>query len=503
MIETLLVNLDAPGTTISRHIYGHFAEHLGRCIYGGIYVDPNGPIPNRNGIRLDVVEALRRLAIPNLRWPGGCFADEYHWMDGIGPKQDRPRMINTHWGGVVEDNSFGTHEFMELCALLGCEPYISGNLGSGTVQEMGQWVEYLTFDGESPMSKLRESNGRKEPWKVRFWGVGNESWGCGGNMTPDYYSDQVRRYATYCRDYGGNKLFRIACGANTDDYRWTEILMKNLVHCSKGLSETRHIQGLSLHYYTIRGVWPPSSRALEAGVAEWEELIGKAWRMDSLIARHKSIMDSYDPDKKVALIVDEWGTWHKVEEGTNPGFLYQQNTIRDALVASLHLDIFHKHADRVRMANLAQAVNVLQAVILTEGEKMLLTPTYHVLEMSKGHQGAEALPVFALGAEEGSHPRLSYSVSRRAPDSWLVSLSNLDAEKSRELTLDLRGAPVCDIRGRILKGDGLDAHNSFEAPEAVAPRDFDAFTLKGSRLQVELPPRSFVTLELGSAALPL
>ncbi|MDR1645805.1 MAG: alpha-N-arabinofuranosidase, partial [Tannerellaceae bacterium] len=381
----LVVNADQGKETISKHIYGHFSEHLGHCIYGGYWVGEDSPIPNTRGIRNDVVQALRDIQIPNLRWPGGCFADEYHWMDGIGPRDKRPKMVNTHWGGVVEDNSFGTHEFLDLCEQLGCEPYISGNLGSGSVEEMSKWVEYITFDGESPMSNLRKQNGREKPWKVKFWGVGNENWGCGGNMTPDHYSDLYRRYATYCRNYGDNRLYKIACGANADNYNWTETVMKNVGW---------QMNGLSLHYYTIpTNNWGRKGSATQFDETEYFNTISNTLFMEELVAKHSTIMDKYDPQKHIGLMTDEWGIWTDVEPGTNPGFLYQQNSLRDAILAAVNLNIFNAHCDRVKMANIAQTVNVLQAVILTDKEKMLLTPTYWVYYLYKVHQDATLLPV--------------------------------------------------------------------------------------------------------------
>ena len=312
-----------------------------------------------------------------LRWPGGCFADEYHWRDGIGPYEDRPKTINTHWGGVVEDNSFGTHEFFHLCELLGADPYICGNVGSGTIQEMREWIEYITFDGPSSLAELRKANGREKPWKLPYFGVGNESWGCGGNMRPEYYADLYRRYSTYVRNFSDNRIYKIACGASDFDFRWTEVLMREA---------GRFMDGLSLHYYTVPGDWSNKGSATEFDEREWFVTMKKTLVMDDLITRHSSIMDYYDPEKRVGLIVDEWGTWYDVEPGTNPGFLYQQNTLRDALVAGINLNIFNNHCDRVHMANLAQTVNVLQAMILTEGERMVLTPTYHVFYMYKVHQ---------------------------------------------------------------------------------------------------------------------
>lgn len=344
----MMLNADQGKHVISKHIYGHFAEHLGHCIYGGFWVGEDSPIPNTRGIRNDVVKALKDISIPNLRWPGGCFADEYHWMDGIGPRSERPKMINTHWGGVVEDNSFGTHEFLDLCEQLECEPYICGNVGSGSVEEMSKWVEYITFDGESPMANLRRKNGRDKAWNVKFWGVGNENWGCGGNMKPDFYADLYLRYATYCRNYGDNRLYKIAGGPNVADYEWTETLMKKIGY---------RMNGLSLHYYTVPKTWGDKGSATEFDKQEYLTTIQKALFMEELVNKHSTIMDKYDPMKRVALIPDEWGTWYNVEPGTNPGFLYQQNTLRDAIVTAVTLNVFNNHCDRVKMANIAQAID--------------------------------------------------------------------------------------------------------------------------------------------------
>ncbi len=308
------INGALPEVTIDRHIYGHFAEHLGRCIYEGVWVGEDSPIPNTRGIRNDVVEALRQIRIPNLRWPGGCFADEYHWKYGVGPRDKRPRSINTHWGGVIENNHFGTHEFLDLCEQLDCEPYICGNVGSGTVEEMSQWVEYLTFDGDSSMAAARAENGRQDPWRLKFWGVGNENWGCGGNMRPEYYADLYRRYATYCRNLSDNKLYRIACGAHAADYRWTEVLMREAA---------RLMDGLSLHYYTVPGSWEEKGSATEFDEADWFTTLQKTFFMNELLEKHTAIMDKYDPQRRVALIVDEWGTWYDVGPGTTPGFVFQ------------------------------------------------------------------------------------------------------------------------------------------------------------------------------------
>lgn len=409
---------------ISKHIYGHFSEHLGTCIYGGLWVGPDSDIPNTNGYRNDVVNALKKLQIPNLRWPGGCFADTYHWRDGIGPKENRPRMVNTNWGGTIEDNSFGTHEFLNLCELLGCEPYVSLNVGSGTVEEMAEWVEYMTAE-EGPMATLRRQNGRDKAWKVKFIGIGNESWGCGGNMRPEYYADQYRRYTTYCRDFGGNHLFRIASGACDYDYNWTEVLMRNV---------GGRMNGLSLHYYTV-GNWGHKGSATDFDKDDYYATMGKCLEIEDVIKKHIIIMDKYDPKKNVALMLDEWGAWWDEEPGTINGHLFQQNTMRDAFVAALTLNVFNKYTDRLKMTNIAQIVNVLQSMILTNGPKMLLTPTYHVFEMYKVHQDATYLPMDLMcdrAKVKGDReiPMLSASASRDVNGKIHITLANVDIDLS-------------------------------------------------------------------------
>jgi len=487
---TLTVHADAPQHKISRHLYGHFAEHLGRCIYEGIWVGEDSSIPHTRGIRNDVVSALRNLKIPNLRWPGGCFADEYHWRDGIGPREKRPRRINTHWGGVTEPNSFGTHEFLDLCEQLGCEPYISGNVGSGTVREMAEWIEYITLPEGSSLADERRANGREKPWKIRFWGVGNENWGCGGHMTPEYYVNEFRRYATYCRNYGDNKLYRIACGANGNDYRWTDVVMEkraaNLMH------------GISVHYYTT--IWEHKGSATHFEQPEWFRTLSLASKLQELLAKHIAMMDKHDPQKRVGLVLDEWGTWFDVEPNTNPGFLYQQNTMRDALVAGLSLNILHRHADRVSMANIAQVVNVLQAVILTEKEKMVLTPTYHVFEMFKVHHDAKYLasetesPTYEVKGE--SMPQVNASASTDEKGKVHVSLCNLHHEQAATVRCVLRGMKASQVSGRVLTTPQINTFNAFDAPERAKPVEFNGAKVQGDGLAVDLPAKSVVVLEI-------
>jgi alpha-L-arabinofuranosidase len=488
-------------TRIDRNIYGHFSEHLGRCIYEGYWVEEDSPIPNVRGIRKDVVAALRKIKVPVMRWPGGCFADEYHWMDGIGPREKRPSMINTHWGGMVENNHFGTHEFMDLCSQLSCEPYICGNVGSGTVQEMSQWVEYVTFDGDSPMANLRQSNGRSEPWKLKYFGVGNENWGCGGHMTAEYYADLYRRYGVYARNYGDNKLYRIACGPRNDDYHWTEVMMEKAGQ--ESLLGGRYMDGLALHYYTSVKRLADGSRigdATQFDESEWIEIVSKGLMMDELVRRHSTIMDKYDPNKNIALVVDEWGTWFAVEPGTHPRFLYQQNTMRDAIVAATSLDIFNKHCDRVRMANIAQTVNVLQAMVLTQKEKMLVTPTYHVFEMYAVHQDAMLVPV-DVKSEAYEHsgysvPAVSSSASVDNEGKLHITLSNTNPHKDISVQVCISGMKASQVHGRVLQAGAMNAHNTFENPDVVKPAAFHGATLAGGDLDVTIPKMSVVVLEV-------
>lgn len=477
---------------IPKEIYGQFAEHLGSCIYGGLWVGEDSEIANTNGYRTDVLNALKALHVPVLRWPGGCFADEYHWMDGIGPKKNRPKMVNNNWGGTIEDNSFGTNEFLNLCELLNCEPYISGNIGSGSVEELAKWVEYMTSDGDSPMANLRRKNGRNKPWKVKFLGIGNESWGCGGSMRPEYYSDLYRRYSTYCRNYDGNNLYKIASGASDYDYNWTEVLMKNVSH---------RMNGLSLHYYTVAG-WSGSKGA--ATIFDKEDYywtMGKCLEIENVIAKHISIMDKYDPGKQIGLLVDEWGTWWDEEEGSTPGHLYQQNTMRDAFVASLTLDVFNRHTDRIKMANIAQIVNVLQSMILTRGKAMVLTPTYYVFEMYKVHQDALYLPLDLICdkinvRDDRTVPSISATASKDKNEIIHISISNVNIEDFQEVKIELPGVKINNISGKILSSNKITDYNSFKNPNVIKLKEFKGVKIEGNILKIKLPAKSIVTLTL-------
>ena len=481
------------GRVIPKEIYGQFSEHLGSCIYGGLWVGPESEIPNVDGYRLDVLNALKELGVPVLRWPGGCFADDYHWMDGVGPQAQRTRISNNNWGGTLEDNSFGTHEFLGLCERLGCQPYISGNVGSGTVKELAQWVEYMTSDSRSTMADLRRANGREKAWDVKFLGIGNEAWGCGGNMRPEYYSDLFRRYTTYTRDYNSaHGLYKVASGGSGDDYNWTEVCMQNI---------GGRMNAIAVHYYTVLN-WSDKGAATSFGKREYYRTLACALNIEPCLRRHMEIMDKYDPGHKVDLFVDEWGTWWDVEPGTNPGHLFQQCTMRDAMVAALSLNIFHKYTDRIKMANIAQVVNVLQAMVLTRGDRMVLTPTYYVFKMYRPHQDAEFIPVeygtSVLNSNDvGEVPSLSVTASRK-DGAVTVSLVNPSYDKPESVRLDFESLGIKKgsvVRAEILASSS-DIHdvNDFDCEPKVVTRDFDRVNVKDGGLEFEMPAASIVTI---------
>lgn len=488
----ITVDVNADSVIINKNIYGHFAEHLGYGIYGGFWVGEDSPIPNTRGIRNDVIDALKEINPPVIRWPGGCFADYYHWKDGIGPREERPTIINSTWGGVTEDNSFGTHEFLDLCNILNSEPYLCINVGSGTVQEAADWVEYVNSDVKSPMTDLRKKNGREEPWNVKFWAVGNESWGCGGHMTPDYYSDLFRRYSTYLR---AGDLYRIASGGIDTDYNWTEVVLK------KTQNYQQLISGYSFHYYSVYPGWDKKGSATEFGENEWFHMIKNTLVMEERLKKHISIMNELDPDNSIGLMADEWGTWYEVEPGTNPGFLYQQNTLRDAVIASLFLNIFNNNAHRVKMANIAQTINVLQAMLLTKDEEIVKTPTFYVFKMYKVHQDAVLLPIKIESEDyifDGIKlPAVNSSASKDSTGKIHISLSNINPNKSVSVEIDLQGTDKnLTVSGDIITAANMNDLNDFGKPEKVNIKDFNDFQLSDGKLKVDLPSKSVVTIEL-------
>ncbi len=489
----IVVHADLAKDTISKYIYGHFAEHLGRGIYDGFYVGKDSEIPNIHGIRKDIIASLKELDIPVLRWPGGCFAEQYQWRDGIGPVAERPLVVNTFWGGVTEDNSFGTHEFLELCELLGTEPYIAVNIASGTVKDAYQWIEYVTSATDSEITRLRKKNGRELPWKVKFWGIGNENWGCGGSMNADYYTNVFKRFSTYC-----NAEFKIASGGEFDDLEWTKTLLNGI----KEVPDYIHVlDGISFHYYTIANSWEAKGSATDFVEKEWFSSMANTLKMETSIEDQISVMDSLDPENKIALIADEWGAWYDVEAGTNPGFLFQQNTLRDALVAGLGLNIFNNHAKRIKMANIAQTVNVLQAMILTKGSSMVKTPTFYTFKLYKVHQDAVSIPTEVSAIKYvtngGEIPSLSVSSSKDTLGRINITIVNMNPVKDIQTIIDLRGLEkIGAISGQIIAADKMNAYNDFDKEEAVAIRPFSNFKKKQSTILVDLPSKSVVLLTI-------
>lgn len=509
---TVTVQADKTGPKINRHIFGQFAEHLGTGIYGGVWVGPDSKIPNVRGIRSDVVAALKQISVPNVRWPGGCFADEYHWRDGIGDPKKRRVTVNSNWGGSIENNAFGTHEFFDFIEQIGAEAFVSINVGSGSYKEAADWVAYMTADTRNTAGQERAANGRTEPWKIRFLGIGNESWGCGGNMRPEYYTDELKRYARFARNYhpaqqsfpnpanpsaplpNPDQMRRVAVGPSDDDTSYTEGVMK----AWKGRDWSWSMEGLSLHSYTVVK-WPPAYDSVNFAEKEYAELIQSTLLMDERLRTHSAIMDKYDPEKKVPLIVDEWGVWLAKLPGSPEGFLQQQNSLRDGIIAALNFNIFARHADRVQGANIAQMVNVLQALILTDGPKMVLTPTYHIHKMYRPFQDATLVPVTFDAGEyrEGAVklPRVDAVAVRAADGKLWLSLINLDPVKPVEMRLAIPGVKVRSAAGTMLTAAKVNSINSFGAPDMVKPQPI-AGSVAGGAVTVRLPAKSVTMLEI-------
>lgn len=494
------IRADQPGPVISRHIQGQFAEHLGRDIYDGIWVGPNSPIPNTRGIRRDVVDALRAIKVPVVRWPGGCFADIYNWRDGIGPSARRPVRKNDWWGGL-ETNAFGTHEFFDFAEQLNTDTYVAINMATATPAVMRDWMDYLTSKGEDTLAQERRANGHAAPFKVDFVGIGNEAWGCGGAQTPEYFANEYRKFATFFHKNGStfhmhndNSALRVASGPNNDDTRWMEVVLNNA---------GTQMDAISLHYYTVwHGDWAQRDSAMATGfpASHWNEILYQASRMDAILRGHEAVMDKVDPKKRIGLFVDEWGTWYRTEPGTEPGHLYQQNTLRDALVAAITFNIFHAHADRVRMANIAQAVNVLQAMLLTDGDKLAKTPTYYTFAMYTPFQDATFLPVNApapmLNAESGSFPAFTVSAAKARDGKTYVAIANADKDKGYRLALDLGGLKGTRVSGQVLTAAKLDAHNTPGQKEEIAPAPFSGGRISGGKLLLDIPAKSVVVAKI-------
>jgi alpha-N-arabinofuranosidase len=487
---SVVVDTSKSGPPIEPAIYGQFAEHLGRGVYDGIWVGENSSIPNTRGYRTDVLEALKKIHVPVIRWPGGCFADEYHWRDGIGPRDKRPVRINTHWGWVPETNAFGTNELMDFTELVGAEAYIAGNMGSSPPQEMANWIEYMTSDLPTTLANERRANGREKPWKVKYIGIGNETWGCGGNMSPEYSADLHKRYSTFVATPWDKPIIRVASGSNGDNPHWTEVMMAKAGD---------QMQAISLHYYTLPGDWSNHGPATGFDESAWAVTLQKARDIDGIIARHSAVMDKYDPQKKVSLYVDEWGSWYDQEKGSKAGFLYQQNTLRDAEVAALTLNVFHRHTDRVKLATIAQMVNVLQAMILTDGARMLLTPTYHVFDMYQPFKGATPLAASVSGPSythgNVSLPAVDVSAARGTDGKVYLALVNTDPNNRARVTTSIGGIAAKGAVGRILTGPSMDTHNTFDMPATIQPAPISA-KASGGKLVFDLPSKSVIVVQV-------
>lgn len=467
--SSIIINYDKKIARINPNIYGLFTEHLGRLIYDGIWVGPDSEIPNIDGIREDIVNALKQINPPIVRWPGGCFADDYHWRNGIGPREERPKTVNMHWNSL-EPNEFGTHEFLKFCQLIGAEPYICCNVGSGTPREMREWLEYLNYGGDSDLAKLRGKNGHSEPFNVRYWGIGNENWGCGGNMSPKYYAYQYKKFTAFAHSFNDQELYKIGCGPTAFNYAWTRGFFRNLcenkvIGCPWRLPL---INGFALHYYVMT-----ERSATKFTEKDWYETLKKAWKIDAYIRWHVRIMRYFDKKKTVDFIIDEWGAWHEVDKNTEKKWLFQQNTINDALIAAISLDIFNKHADKISMANIAQTVNVLQAMILTKGKRMILTPTYHVYKLYADHQGAISIKTKIKTKKKGRIPIISGSCSK-TDEGLSLSLVNTHCTEGVKVKLKVRGLRDYEPKSwNSLSGDQINSHNSFEYPNDVLPKELD------------------------------
>ena len=502
--QSIALSVDAskPGAKIDRNIFGQFAEHLGHGIYEGIWVGPDSSIPNTRGIRNDVVAALKAIKVPNVRWPGGCFADEYHWRNGIGPADKRTVTLNPNWGGVIEPNSFGTHEFMDFIDQIGAEPYVSVNVGSGTPREASEWLEYMTTAQPTTLQKERAANGHPAPYKVPYLGVGNESWDCGGNMSPDYYLSQLKIYSHFVRNYNPaqqdkGQMLKIAVGPGGEEPRfveWTDTIMKAWQHHQWSWD----MNGLSMHSYTV-GSFPPTYKSVGFGEADYSKILQLTLQMDGLIGKYSAIMDKYDPDKKITLVVDEWGAWYAPMPGSNPGFLVQQNSIRDAVLAALNLNIFARHAERVRMANIAQMINVLQAMIMTDKEKMVLTPTYHVFKMYVPFQDATFVPVsFDAGTYKYGDitlPRVDAIAAKDKKGKLWLAITNLDPNQPVEIDASVSGINAKSASGETLTAPKVDSVNTFDAPNTVVPKPISAKE-QGGKLVLTVPPKSVTVVSV-------
>ena len=485
---SVTVLLDEPIGTIRPALYSQFAEHIGGVIYDGIWVGPESKVANIDGIRKALVEHVRQIGPIVVRWPGGCFADKYHWRDGIGPRSKRPRRFG-RWREETETNQFGTHEFIRFCRLCGAEPYLAANVGTGSPEEFQQWVEYCNAPaGSTSLADERATNGDREAFGVRYWGVGNESWGCGGKFTPDDYCREYRRFTDWLPQYSV-PLYLIAAGPNGNDLDWTRRFFAKWAD-----GQRAPIQGWAPHYYC-----GTTGHALNFNRDQWYEQLAKANRMETLIKDQWGVLGEFDPKHKVKLVVDEWGSWHPEGTEINKRHLFEQmSTLRDALVAALTLDTFNRHADKVDMANVAQLVNNLHSLFLADGDKFVATPNFHVYAMYRPHQGANGVRIevqapevsFQAGGREQRIFRLAGSASRTGQKVATVTLVHSHATEPAEIVIRLRGGIANQVHRTVLTDQQLNAHNTFEKPGALVPRSTAEPTLSGQELRCTLAPAS-------------
>jgi alpha-N-arabinofuranosidase len=482
---SVTILLNEPVGTINPAIYGHFTEHIGGVIYDGIWVGRDSKIANTNGIRQQLIDHMQRLGSTVIRWPGGCFADKYHWRDGIGDPANRPRRFG-RWQEDTESNEFGTHEFIDFCRQIGSAPYFAGNVGTGTAEEFQQWIEYCNGPaGRTTLSDERVANGAKDPFGVRYWGVGNESWGCGGKFTPEDYCTEYRKFTEWLPSYGV-PLTLIAAGPNGNDVDWTRRFFKKWVDYARA-----PLNGWAAHYYC-----GTTGHALEFSLDQWYQMLQKANFMGRLIEDQWAAMAEFDPEHHVKLIIDEWGCWHPAGTEINPHHLFEQmGCLRDALVAAITLDTFNRHADKIDMANIAQLINNLHSLFLADGDQFVATPTFHVYEMYRPHQGAKAVRL-AVEAHEipfqagGEQKIFQVAGSASVHDKSLtLTLVHSHATETAELAIRVKDGHISEGRQTQLTHEHLNAHNTFAAPNVVAPSTSDVMARSGE-LVVTLPPAS-------------
>jgi alpha-N-arabinofuranosidase len=502
----IVLSVSEPGPVISPHVYGHFIEHLGGVIYDGIWVGRDSKIANVDGIRKRFVDDMKRLGAPNLRWPGGCFADGYHWRDGVGAAERRPRTYN-FWEArmpkgerATETNQFGIHEFMRLCRLVGAEPYVAANVGSSTPQEFHDWVLYCNAPrGTVSLADERARNGAREPFAVRYWGVGNESWGCGGDMTGGEYATEYRRFVTQFPVY--TEPYLVAAGPRGHsadrDLAWTEGFFQGL----QGGRRAR-VDGFALHYYTDFRQTAEDGAHFDAN--GWYAVLHKGALLEGILDDHWRVMGKYDPEHHTKFVVDEWGNWYRGGTELGPAYILSQTiTLRDALHAAMTFDIFNRHAEKIEMANVAQTINCLHSLFAAVGDKYARTPAYYTFEMYRPHMGARLVPMqievkeLAVPVLSGTErlPGLSGSASIR--DRRLaVTLTNPSHADGVSAVVRIGGGGrVSEGQGVVLTHEDMTATNTFDDPDNVTPTALPVNVISDAA-HVTVPPRAVVALEL-------